>query len=228
MTTRRRSRLRLGRRGRESDEITTLIDWKATKVDVENALRYGPKLNDSLLVVFWAGHGYSDSIDGSKLFLACHDTEVRKPGSGIRMSDLRSWLREREARNVVLIADACHAEGLAMGRGLGVRPAFEKESVPRGWLYLFASHIGDKAAEHPGVRGGLFTTSLVEALGGQADGYGKMGRADNQVTMGEVEEYVRAKVREKATKLHLTGAFDISALTDTADKDIWNLTLNAE
>ncbi len=215
----------LRKQGWKASQIEQLTDKQATAEVIENAIRYGPDLDDSLLVLYWAGHGFPDPVDARKLFLACHDTKIDSPASGIRMADIRSWLEERKARNVVIIADACHSGGLVSGRSLAPRALPRPEDVPPGWMYLLSSSISEKAVEHPSLQGGLFTTSLVEALNGAAEGYGKLGRRDGSVTMAEIEEYVRDEVQAKASKFNLQGSFKIQAVTDTADKDIWELTL---
>ena len=218
----------LRRQGWRDNQIEHLSDSQATAEAVENAIRYGPDLDDSLLVLYWAGHGFPDPVDARKLFLACHDTKVDSPASGVRMADIRSWLEERKARNVVIIADACHSGGLASGRSLAAHGLPRPVDVPPGWMYLLSSSISEKAVEHPSLQGGLFTTSLVEALNGAAEGYGKLGRRDGAVTMGEIEEYVRNEVQAKASKFNLQGSFKVQAVTDTADQGIWNLTLQGK
>ena len=218
----------LENKGWSNSRITLLVNERASKVDVENSIRYGPDLEDSLLVLYWSGHGYPDPLDKRKLFLACYDSDMNKPGSGLRMSDVRFWLKERKPHNVVIIADACHAGGLAGGRGLSMNRKFKPRDVPEGWLYLLGATIDEKAMEHPALRGGLFTTSLVEAIDGAADGYGIIGVKDGVVTMGEIREFVRDSIRDKAAQLHLTGSFDIEAQANSEDKTIWELDLEAD
>lgn len=220
--------------GWPEDHIRFLVDKNATKAEVEKWLRYGPDLENAVFVFFWAGHGYPDPLDQRKLFLACHDTTLENPGTGLRMSDVRHWLEERKARNVVVIADACHAGGLITGRGTGETSArglavrMKPKQVPPGWVYLLGAKTADKAFEHPSLKGGLFTTSLVDGMKGAADGYGLLGRKDGAITIGELREYVRDKVKEKAFKLNLTGAFEIEDQTNTGDKNVWDLTLQAK
>ena len=105
---------------------------------------------------------------------------------------------------------------------------FKPRDVPEGWLYLLGATIDEKAMEHPALRGGLFTTSLVEAIDGAADGYGIIGVKDGVVTMGEIREFVRDSIRDKAAQLHLTGSFDIEAQANSEDKTIWELDLEAD
>lgn len=222
------------KQGWDHDHIKCLIDKRASRSEVEKWLRYGPDLENSLLVVFWSGHGYPDPADQRKLFLACYDTDIPNPATGLRMSDVRHWLEERKARNVVILADACHAGGMVTGKGVGGVSATDlagrmrPEHAPPGWIYLLGARTGEKAIEHPKLRGGLFTHSLTQALSGQADGYGLLGNKDGTVTLGEIREYVRDKVRERAFQLNLTGAFEIVDQTNTGDRAIWNLSLRAD
>jgi len=219
--------------GWKPDHIKCLTDAEATKAEVEKWLRYGPDLGNELFVVFWAGHGYPDQVDARRLFFACYDTDVANPATGLRMGDVRAWLEDRKARNVVIVADACNAGGLISGRSRdlsvrGLAGCMRPDSVPPGWVYLLGERAGDKAVEHPALRGGLFTHSFIEALAGGADGYGMLGRKDGAVTLGEIREYVRDKVKEKAFQLNLAGAFETQDHVNTGDDAIWNLTLKAK
>lgn len=224
----------LTRQGWRADSIKRLVNEQATKSEVENWIRYGPDLDDSLFVLYWAGHGYPDPADARKLFLACYDTDLSKPGTGLRMNDVRRWLEERKARNVVILADACHAGGLISSRSAdqsssrGLTISLKSLDVPAGWIYLLGSRTTDKAVEHPMLQGGLFTRSLVEGLDGKADGYGMVGKRDGVVTLGEVREFVRDRVKDYASELNLSGAFEIEGQTNTADKGIWTLSLKVE
>jgi hypothetical protein len=218
----------------EPDNIQCFIDEAATKNEIETWLRYGPDLKDSLFVLYWAGHGYPDPVDPQKLFLACYDTELSKPGTGLRMSDVRRWLEERNARNVVILADACHAGGLISSRGTeevsarGFAIQMKPERVPTGWIYLLGARTADKAVEHPSIQGGLFTNALLSGLNGAADGFGMLGDKDGTITLGELREYVRQEVKDRAFQLHLSGEFETEVYTDTGDKNIWGLTLSGK
>jgi hypothetical protein len=207
--------------GWKESEIKLLVNDEATKANIESWIRYTPNLENSQVVIYWAGHGYPDPVDERKFFFACYDTDVLNPGSGLRMDDVKSWLYERNARNVILIADTCHTEGI-LSRDLNVIPKINVD-IPKGWIFLRV--YNKKAFEHPALKSGLFTYCLLKALNGEADGYGKTGKSDGNITIGEIHEYVNDKLKELATNFHLSGNFDVEGKINTSDKSIWNLTL---
>lgn len=218
--------------GWTAKNIKLLLNEDAVKENIESWIRYGQDLSNSQIVIFWAGHGYTDPVDPQKFFFACYDTNIQKPGSGLRMNDVKSWLTERNARNVIFIADACHAGGIITGRDSGsrdlsikIRNSMSQRDVPKGWIYLLGAKEQSQSFEHPDLKSGLFTHCLLKALDGEADGYGKTGIKDGMVTMGEVHEFINDKIKELANQFHLQGDFEILGNVDTSDKSIWQISL---
>ena len=58
------------------------------------------------------------------------------------MDRVRDFLEERQVRNVIVLADTCHAGKLITRgeRGLAVRPYIEKvkkeQNIPKGWVFM--------------------------------------------------------------------------------------------
>jgi hypothetical protein len=71
---------------------------------------------DDQIVLFWAGHGFPDPEDPERVYFVCYDTDITIPATGYRMDRVRAALEERGAKNVILMADACHA-GKLITRG---------------------------------------------------------------------------------------------------------------
>jgi len=185
-------------------------------------------------VLFWSGHGFPDPEDPEKVYLACHDTNIRIPATGYRMDRVRDALAERGSRNVVLLADTCHAGKLVTRSGekaIAVRPYIDKlardKQVPKGWIFMVASDTDRQAIEHSSWKNGAFTHCLLEALGGKADGYQSVGAKDGTVTMLELRTYLESAMPDETQKVLGVAKRPIIA-TSTGDSNIWNLTLKAK
>ena len=83
--------------------------------------------NDQV-VLFWAGHGFPDPEDPEKVYFACYDTDISIPATGYRMDKVRTALEERKSKNVILLADTCHAGKLITRgeRGISIVPQLDK------------------------------------------------------------------------------------------------------
>jgi len=220
--------------GWSESHIKLLIDEEATQRNIMIALeswltKAGP--NDQI-VLFWAGHGFPDPEDPEKVYFACHDTDISIPVTGYRMDRVRAALEERKSRNVVLLADTCHAGKLITRgqRGLSIVPKIEKmhreQNIPKGWVFMVGADTDRKAIEHTSWKNGAFTHCLLNALSGKAEGYLSSGPKDGIVTMGELRAYMNSAMPDETQKV-LGVAKRAVITTSTGDPDIWNLTLEA-
>lgn len=216
--------------GWDSDHIRCLTNEEATKAGVEAALQgwLTKAGRDDLIVLYWSGHGFPDPADTRRVYFACHDTDASKPYTGWRMDQVLDAISEREARNVVVIADTCHAGKLVTrgsDRDLSIRPFVERlrteKRVPAGWIYMVASDTDRKAIEDSSLAGGAFTHCLVEGLRGKADSDG-----DQRVSMLELKAWMASTMPE-VTRRILSVAKHPVILTNSADRDIWNLDLSS-
>ena len=223
----------LKKQGWSADHIKLLTNKQATQRNITIALeswltKAGPK---DLVVLFWSGHGFPDPEDPEKVYFACYDTDIRIPATGYRMDQVHRILRERRCRNVVVMADTCHAGKLITRgdeKGVSIRPFVEKikrkNNIPKGWIFMVGADVDRKAIEHSSWSHGAFTHCLLEALSGKADGYESVGLLDGIVTMGELRSYMNSVMPEKTQQI-LGVAKRPIITTSTGDPDIWNLTL---
>jgi hypothetical protein len=223
------------RLGWSSDHVKLLTNEQATKRGVEIALEawLSKAGSEDCVVLFWSGHGFPDPEDPEKVYFACHDTDINIPVTGYRMDKVKAALAERNARNVIILADTCHAGKLVTrgDRGISIVPNIEKmrreQTTPKGWIFMVGADTDRKAIEHTSWTNGAFTHCLLNALSGNADGYLSSGDKDGFVTMGELRAYLNSAMPDETQKV-LGVAKRPVITTSTGDPDIWNLTLQAK
>ncbi len=218
--------------GWDDSHIRRLINEEATLRNIVIALeswltKAGP---DDLIVLFWSGHGFPDPEDPEKVYFACYDTDIRIPATGYRMDKVRQALEERRSRNVILLADTCHAGKLITrgGRGISIVPQIDKmrreQAVPKGWIFMVGADSDRQAIEHSSWTNGAFTHTLLKGLSGEADGYESIGPRDGVVTMGELRGFLNAVMPDETQRV-LGAAKRPVITTSTGDPEIWNLSI---
>jgi len=218
--------------GWNESHIKLLVNEDATHKNIMIALeswltKAGP--NDQV-VLYWSGHGFPDPEDPEKVYFACYDTDISIPVTGYRMDRVRTTLEERKSKNVILLADTCHAGKLITRgeRGLSIVPQIDKMSreqrVPKGWIFMVGADTDRQAIEHTSWTNGAFTHSLIKGLSGEADGFQSAGVKDGVVTMGELKDYMNISMPNETQKV-LGVAKRPIITTSTGDPDIWSLTL---
>ena len=220
--------------GWSDSHIKLLVNEQASQRNIMIALeswltKAGP--NDQV-VLFWAGHGFPDPQDPEKVYFACYDTDINIPATGYRMDKVRAALEERKAKNVILLADTCHAGKLITrgdgNRGISIVPNINKmareQKVPKGWIFMVGADTDRQAIEHTSWTNGAFTHSLIKGLSGEADGFQSAGAKDGVVTMGELKDYMKTSMPDETQKV-LGVAKHPVITTSTGDPDIWKLTL---
>jgi len=228
----------LEKQGWQDDHIKMLTNEQATKRNVEIALEswLTKAAPDDLIVLFWSGHGYPDRQDPEKVYFACYDTDIAIPATGYRMDRVRTVLEERKARNVVVLADTCHAGKLITRGDKGVevvamapyvRKLRREARVPKGWIFMVGAETDRQAIEHSSWSNGAFTHCLLKALSGKADGYMSVDAADGVVTMRELKEYLNTAMPDETQRV-LGQAKRPIITTSTGDPDIWNLSLKVK
>lgn len=225
----------LNRLGWSRSQIRLLINEQATLRNIRIAMdswltKTGP---DDLIVLYWSGHGYPDPEDPTKVYFACYDTDISIPATGYRMDHVRSSLEEKKARNVLVLADTCHAGKLITrgNKGISIIPqlkSMEKaKTIPKGWIFMVGADSDRQAIEHTSWSNGAFTRSLLNALSGQADGYLSAGLKDGLVNMAELRAYLNSSMPDETQKV-LGAAKRPLITTSCGDPDIWNLTLQVK
>lgn len=226
----------LKQQGWSSSHIKLLTNRNASKRNVEIALeswltKAGP---DDMITLFWSGHGFPDPADPEKVYFACYDTDIRIPATGYRMDKVRSAVEELGVRNVVMLADTCHAGKLitrSNDKAIGITPyvnsLVKKKNVPKGWIFMVASDVDRKAIEDSSWSHGAFTHCLLKALNGAADGYQSAGVHDGTVTMGELRAFMNSAMPDETQRI-LGVAKRPIITTSTGDPGIWGLSLTAK
>lgn len=179
------------------DEVLESYDADATRAGVLDLL--GRQLSaivgeNDLVVIFFAGHGQTETIEGGQKrgYIVPVDASVRGVFStAIPMSKLRELSDRLPAKHVYYAMDSCYS-GLGLTRGLGiVKPGakdyFGKVTSLRSVQMVTAGGEGEEAIEEGGE--GIFTRSLLAALDGVADANG-----DGIVTATEIGAYVAPRV----------------------------------
>ncbi len=188
------------------DQIVILVDENATRENILRAMRqYFLKADkNDVVLFFFSGHG----LEGCFLPVD-YDGFTNK----LRHEEVKQIFMQSQAKHKLCIADACHSGTLSYGLAAkGPAPvslsryyqAFEESS---GGIALLMSSKGEELSlEDHGLRQGVFTYYLLRGMKGEANANG-----DNIITIRELYNYVRTKVREYTANVQnpvLTGAFD--------------------
>ncbi|MBU0991079.1 MAG: caspase family protein [Proteobacteria bacterium] len=219
--------------GWSNSHIKTLINENAKRNDILIALeswltKVGP---DDMIVLFWSGHGFPDPEDPEKVYFACYDTNINIPATGYRMDRVREILQERNAKNVIVLADTCHAGKLITrgSKGISVQPYVQKlkreQRIPKGWIYMVGADTDRLAIEHSSWSNGAFTHTLLKALGGEADGFESVSPKDGVVDMRELRAYLESVMPDDTQKVLGTAKRPIIT-TSSGDPEIWNISLD--
>jgi len=218
--------------GWNQSHIKLLVNEKATRRNVMIAFEswLSKAGTNDQIVLFWAGHGYPDPEDPEKVYLACYDTDISIPATGYRMDRVRMTLEERRARNVVLLADTCHAGKLITrgDRGLSIVSHIKKmdsqKKIPPGWIFMVGADTDRLAIENSSWSNGAFTHCLLRGLSGGADGFQSVGPKDGVVNMGELRAYLNTVMPDETQKV-LGVAKRPVITTSSGDIGIWDLNL---
>src|SRR5207253_5296516 len=164
-------------------------DEQATLAQVRAALHTwlvasaGPR---DVVYFYFAGHGVLDDHDDG--YFVSHDADPQNlHATALPFQEVDSVLSTRlRAALVVMIADACHAGRLGWSSYAASEPSRAAEPLARigqgdrSFLKLLASRPSEQSYEDEKWNGGhgVFTHTLLEGLGGPADGdHDEIGRA---------------------------------------------------
>lgn len=188
------------------DHVIKLTNQEATTANVTRALRSFLKKpgRDDLVIIYCACHGTPDFDRPENVYLLTHDADPNDiAGTALPMREIDLSLRENLlSERVVIFADTCHSA--AIGGGMGRRSTGDNTtlvnrylaevSIARGGIALLTSAEANEVSfEDPRWGGGhgVFTHYLLRGMMGEAD-----LNQNGFVTVGELFEYVRAKVQE--------------------------------
>jgi hypothetical protein len=127
--------------------------------------------SSEVALLYFAGHGHIEETGGYIL-----SSDSASGEEGIPLNEILAFANRSKAENRIIILDSCHS-GIA-----GASADTNRAELSEGTTILTASGADQYATEHNGA--GLFTTLLVDALGGAA------GNLVGDVTPGAVYAHI--------------------------------------
>ncbi len=143
------------------------------------------------LIFYYSGHGYSTE---GKTYLIPKDVDIDLlDDTAYDLEKAVELIDEHtEAKNIVMIIDACYAGSLLKDRpisGARIETKQIKDIVEKGrFSFLFSSQPEEVSLESPDG-GGYFTYYLVQGLLGEANSNG-----DESITLNELVAYLSVQV----------------------------------
>ena len=162
-----------------------------------------------VVVFYFAGHGAPDPYARDEYYFLTYDTEGSDiAGTAYPMSEVYARIGRLRARDIVVIADACHSAAVTShfaSRAItnnDINGAFLErlQTTAAGKLIFTAAETNQLSFEDVRWGGGhgVFTYHLVEGLRGAADDDG-----DRIVTLHEMVEYARRQVGVATEQLQI-------------------------
>ena len=146
---------------------------------------------DDTALIYLAGHGIEK--DG-RSYLLPHDAKMTNLGlTAIELEYLKESLQQSNARNKVLIVDACHSGAGRDTQLMGNSMALTLSKASEGMVMLASCDLSQRSYEMPDKGHGAFTYFLMEALKGAAD-----MDSDGVLLTSEVNRYVWDRTRRWA------------------------------
>lgn len=170
-------------------QIRLLINEEATRKDLLVAIQetFGRADENDMVLFYFSGHG----LDGALLPVDFDGFDNR-----IFYQELTGLLQASQARQKVIIADACYSGSLLAAKGQTVLPMGqfygELGQARGGVAMLLSSQQEEYSLEDKGLRAGIFSYYLRSGLQGEADRDG-----DGFVRIGELFRYVQQSVRTR-------------------------------
>lgn len=148
--------------------------------------------NGNINVVFYyAGHGVPNE-QNKDAFLLPIDADGKQTDFCYALGDLYKELGSMDARNVLVLMDACFSGSLrgdgmlASARGVALKP---KTEAPQGKMVVITATTGDETAYPYTEKGhGMFTYFLLK----------KLRDTKGNCTLGDLSEYITTNVRQQS------------------------------
>ena len=182
-------------------ETYRLHDEQVTKAELEKVVTKiaGQATRGDVFVLFMAGHGLTDEIDGMYYFLP---VDFRYTGlesvakQGISMLDFKRMLSSIQAMKSLFLIDTCNSgsfsEGMA-SRGVTEKVALSKLARAVGRATIAASSKNQVALE--GFQGhGVFSYTVMEGLKGYAS------NRKGEITINALASYIEETLPELTYK----------------------------
>jgi len=193
--------------------ITLLTNSTATSGNFQTAFQQLYTNKDikkgDRVYIYFAGHGDAPQ-DVNEYYLLLHDCQpagdANNYAANVSAVDMyhfknRLGLLTKRGVEVVLILDACRTNELPGGYS---SQAFNENITERkvGEIMMLATGPGEVSIESPlvGNGHGLFTFSLIDGLSGRADEEESGGDNNGEISLAEIQDWVRRNVRSLAQK----------------------------
>ncbi len=190
-------KLLLNDSARKDNFLTGAYGWLKN-----NALKSGDRL-----YLYFSGHGDADEASYYFLTNDCTPAKDNKNYSNTGAIDIdyikKYFIKPQIAKGVevILIMDACRTNDLPGGKEGQLSFANNLNTEERlGQIMLFATGPGQVSIESPNIFNGhgLFTFYLIDGLAGAADKNEFTGNQNGEVSLSEIDSYVKNVVRKKA------------------------------
>jgi hypothetical protein len=194
--------------GVRPENIKILLDQEASDIGILSAfknwlpLKTRKGLTD--VYVFYSGHGLP-SDDGSNLYMLPHGVDRQfLDRTAIKQSELIASLQAVSPRSVTMFMDACYSGQIRTGETLlaSARPISiqsKASSYPANFNVISASAPDQLASSSPDLKHGVFSYFLMKGMEGEAD-----ENKDGNITMAEMQSYLKEYVGKKAMSLNRT------------------------
>jgi uncharacterized caspase-like protein len=158
------------------------------------------KDNKTDLYIYYAGHGAPD-IKENKAYLIPYDGDPNYASqTGYEMDELYKQLGNLGALSTTVFLDACFTGANRESEILlaGARPVFMEvdASMTRNVTVFSAAGRREISSAWLEKKHGLFSYYLMKGMRGDAD-----ANQDNQITVGELGDYVKENVSDMAGRL---------------------------
>lgn len=178
--------------------VTTLIDWEATKKNVLTRLRTvaavagSSKEPSGSLVFVYSGHGFRG--DGINYLAPSEVDQSRLKETGISIDEISGILEESNVKQRVLFIDACRNDP---SKGTSnTHQRFVRDENSEGLAVLYSTGAGELSFEDNSIDAGVFSHYLLKGLQGDA------AADDGLVSFNRLSRFVTNKVKNHVLKLH--------------------------
>ena len=152
------------------------------------------KSNDRFLF-YWSGHGVTRKVSARDIgYLPLINSKEENYGSMLRMSALKQWDDSLDVKQALYIVDACFS-GLAgtYDSKASKRNLRLKQVAQPSRQILTAGQPDEVTLASTRYRGSLFTTAVIDALGGSGDLSGGFSR-DGIISASELKLAVQDRI----------------------------------
>lgn len=164
---------------RQATRANIIRELTSVKARVRNS-----KSNLDKLFLFFSGHGFHSTINGSDYALPQDAVAASLEDTSISMESLAKYLTVLNARTTILLFDLCRAVVSAGKGGSELTPIQSNALTFKGTATFWSCSPGEKSYEADGLERGVFTYALVEAF----------GDAGKCKTVYELDEFLVASV----------------------------------